>query len=524
VEYIQVGGVTQCSPGPLNLNSNIDYRVTTLPKKYVFGNTSQASNNYFMKVINLSNFVINNGDYLIIEVIPNQTQNQTSWDLYFTCLERFECDSCIQQYYPYPYGQEIILSTITSSSSFTCNLLNVNFTVTGCSANILANEDIFKYFHPEFGGLSNPYLPTTNSPSLNCQCMAPRPSFMTAMTPTPLGTFSPLGPLGGNCTIVNSGVTTTCTSNIPNTVNVTKVNNVITITCSSQTDRDAFYNSYLTRMTNIGWLPTPPLPTSVNYYKVIIFDHYQPININSNCADNQFTLKSWSFHPSSLVTTTNAPGNFQMIINMNLITNNYGGNDPLCSACSGTVTTFITSNVNPSYYADINYSSISNTALRSIDPFIRVRSIVRTTGTLIERVFAGYWQTPWYSNITYPYSGNPLTIIPSLSATTCDWTGSDGFFVYCDQLSWPTSIGCMASSWIPRKQSPNAQFLLPLCPGPDGQNPESISRGNYTEYIIRRTDVNDPRSFDIEVGTNGTVIYRQVGANPPIILDPNYFV
>ena len=82
----------------------------------------------------------------------------------------------------------------------------------------------------------------------------------------------------------------------------------------------------------------------------------------------------------------------------------------------------------------------------------------------------------------------------------------------------------MASSWIPRKQSPNPQFLFPLCPGPDGQNPESISRGNYTEYLIRRTDVNDPRSFDIEVGANGTVIYRQVGANPPIILDPNYFV
>ena len=133
------------SGAPINLNKNSDFRVSSIPKKYVFNSTSQATNNYFMKVINLSNFIINNGDYLIIEVIPNQTQNQTSWDLYFTCLERFECDSCIQQFYSYPYGQEIILSTLTSSSSLSCNLLSVNFQVTGCSENILANEDIFKY-------------------------------------------------------------------------------------------------------------------------------------------------------------------------------------------------------------------------------------------------------------------------------------------------------------------------------------------------------------------------------------------
>jgi hypothetical protein len=209
-----------------------------------------------------------------------------------------------------------------------------------------------------------------------------------------------------------------------------------------------------------------------------------------------------------------------MIINMNLITNNYGGNDPLCVTCSGTVNTFIVTNVTPSYNADINYSSTSNTALRSIDPFIRMRGIVRTVGSMSYLAQKGIWNVPWYSNITYPYSGSSLTIIPSLSATTCDWTGSDGLFVDCDGNAWPTTQGCMASTWIPRK----GPLTLPNCPGPDFQNPEIIHPNSYTEYKIRRTDVNDPRSFDIEVGTNGTVIYRQVGANPPIILDPNYFV
>ena len=529
VEFIQVGGVVSCpNTIPIDYNKNSDFRASIMPKKYVFNSVGLATNNYFMKVINLSNFVINNGDYLIIEVIPNQTQNQTSWDLYFTCLERFECDSCIQQFYSYPYGQEIILSTLTSSSSLSCNLLSVNLQVTGCSQNILANEDIFKYFHPMFFS-SNPILNTTNSlGGTTCACQSQNLSWMDALTVSSIGTSPSLGPLGGNCVIISTGITTTCTSNTPNTVNVTKVNNVITITCSSQTDRDAFYNSYLLRLNAIGWTPTPPLSTSIDYYKVIIFDHYAPLNINSSCGDNQYTLKSWSFHPSSLVSTSNAPGNFNMIIDMNLITNNYGGNDPLCSSCSGTVNTFIVTNVTPSYNADINYSSTSNTALRSIDPFIRSKGIQKTTGQMSQYKTAGVFNVPWYSNITYAYSGSPLTIIPSLSATTCDWTGSDGFFVDCGVNAWPnptTNTQCMASRWSPRKFNTGLpQDMLPICPGPDNQNPEKILPDSYTGYTIRRTDANDPRSFDIEVGTNGTVIYRQVGANPPIIFDPNYFV
>jgi hypothetical protein len=140
----------------------------------------------------------------------------------------------------------------------------------------------------------------------------------------------------------------------------------------------------------------------------------------------------------------------------------------------------------------------------------------------------GAFDVPWYSNITYAYSGSSYTIIPSLSATTCDWAGSDGFFVDCMVNCWPDPVAntpCMASHWSPRKlNSGLPQNMLPICPGPDNQNPEKIQPDTYTGYTIRRTDTNDPRSFDIEVGLNGTVIYRQVGSNAPIIIDPNYFV
>ena len=538
VEFIEVGGVIGPT-GPFSFSNGIDYRVVATPKLYKFGNLTD-SQNYFPKVLNLSNFVINSGDYLIIEVIPNSTQNQTSWDLYFTCLETFNCESCIHQYYTYPYGQEIILSSITPVFSLDCNRLYVNFSVTGCSGSTLLAEDIFKYFHPDFSGLSNPFLRTLNTPGAGgnaCGCGGAQSNYfgLTNNTGLSFGNQNfPLSPNGSaGCFIYSNGTTTLCTTNPPNTVIVTKINNVITITCSNQTDRDAFYNSYLSSLTSILWTPTPPLSTSINYYKVIIFDHYEPVSVASNCADNQFILKSWNFHPSSVVTTTNSPNDYKMIITMNLITNNYGSGNTLCGgSCSATTNTFINTEITPSYNIDPNYSSTSNTALRSIDPFIRNRGVGQSNGVgFMKTMGTTRMYIPWYSNITYPYSGTPLTIIPSLSATTCDWGGNDGFFKQNPWESQPNTL-CESSRWSPR-----VYIGPPFDPSNPNlvQNPLGFDDPTYTMYTVARTDVNDPRSFDIYAGnyinspTNfisqiAVLIYRQVGANPPIIFDPNYFV
>jgi hypothetical protein len=535
VEYITVGGIVTCTGGTFSFATGIDYRVSATPKLYKFG--SNNVNNYFPKVLNLSNFVINSGDYLIIEVIPNQTQNQTSWDLYFTCLETFNCETCVQQYYTYPYGQQIILSSINPIFNFDCNRLYVLFRLNGCSESTLLTEDIFKYFHPDFSGLSNPYLNTKNTMgSLACTCSTPQSNYFGLTYDTQLSfgsVLQPLSPFGGGCNIYSNGSTTLCTTNSPNTVTVTKVNNIITITCSNQTDRDSFFNSYSSQLSLISWTPTPPLSTSLDYYKVIIFDHYQPVNIASNCADNQFTLKSWNFHPSSVVTTSNAPGNYQMIITMNLITNNYGGGTPICvSPCSATTQSFINNEIVPSFNGDPTYSSTSNTALRSINPFARNKGVGPSSSTGNMNGYGStYMQTPWYSNITYVYSGNPLTIIPSLTATTCNWGGNgpfisgDGFF-----KTKASAAGCESDNWSPRVFPWDASDPALV------ENPIGFFAMYYTFYAGIRTDTNDPRSFDIYVGNkNGStpgsfwdslpvLIYRQVGANPPIIFDPNYFV
>jgi hypothetical protein len=144
---------------------------------------------------------------------------------------------------------------------------------------------------------------------------------------------------------------------------------------------------------------------------------------------------------------------------------------------------------------------------------------------------ATWMSFPWYSTITYPYSGSPLTIIPSLSATTCDFGGSDGFYKFQYGNSWAASVNCESAIWVPRPfvSSPSDPDL--------SINPVGIFPTDFTRYSIHRTDINDPRSFDIYVGdfnpgypvgvypgNLAVLIYRQVGANPPIIYDPNYFV
>jgi hypothetical protein len=534
VEFIDIGGLP-CSPSSIpSLSGGTDYRVAALPKKYVFGSINET-NNYFNKILNLSNFVINSGDYLVLEVIPNPTQNQTSWDFYFTCLENFNCETCVNNYISYPYGQQIILSSITSTFNFECNRLDIYLTLAGCDVSTLLSEDIFKYLHSDFSNLSNPSLQTRNIVG-GCACGGYQSGYYGLTNNQPLfGTSAfPLSPNGGGCLIISAGTTTLCTTNSPNTISVTKVNNVITITCSSLTDRDAFFNSYQTQLTAIGWSPTPPLSTSINYYRAIVLDHYQPLNINSNCADNQFVLKSWRIHPSSSVTTSNVPGNYQMIITMNLITNNYGGGNPICvSPCSATTGSFVANTITPSYNADSSYSSTSNTALRSFNPFARTVSVINAAGAGPMFYGASTWMYfPWYSNITYPYSGSPLTIIPSLSATTCDFGGTDGFYKIKGGSSslWPGSVNCESDAWGPRPMpvtGTDPNLLI---------NPTLISFTEFTRYTVHRTDINDPRSFDLYVGDfnpgyigfwNGNcavLIYRQVGANPPIILDPNYFV
>ena len=90
------------------------------------------------------------GDYLILEVIPNQSNSQTNWDFYFTCLDTFDCSLCLDSYLNTPY--KIKTTSIQNTAFGGCGQRNITFDLSGCSFSQIYSSDLWKY---SMGATSN---------------------------------------------------------------------------------------------------------------------------------------------------------------------------------------------------------------------------------------------------------------------------------------------------------------------------------------------------------------------------------
>ncbi len=460
VEYLETG---------VNVPNGNDFRDTTVPKRI----PSSYNTTYYAKPINLTNFIINSGDYLILEVIPNTSTNNTSWDLYFTCLENFDCVSCLENYTPF----KISASTLSSSVN-ACNELQIQANIIGCPT--YTNEDIFKYMH----SVINPNLPTFIWPNSNGSFTRSTYYNLAGHYPWNIGLS-----FNGTCYGGGNAWTTSCQTTPNNTITLNKTGSIITITCSSIIDRDTYYNSYIYTLNNIivGWVPTPPTPSNINYYQYIELRHLKPLSISSSCGDNQYTVVNYPIHPSSVVTIGGGVGAYTMTINMATITNQYPNSS--CNGCYGMADYYVNT-INGSVAAP-NVNDVSNNGLRYDYPFHSRSYMFATTPTTPNGPFgSASLYIPYYSTRTLPYSGSPLTIIPSLSATTCDFP-------------WMTFNNNI---------------------DPNNGNESQWWEYDFTPYRVYMTDINNPNSFEIRLVTTGAVIYQKIGTNPGVIIDPTYFV
>jgi hypothetical protein len=98
--------------------------LTTLPK-------SASTSLFISKVTFLTGLTRNSGDYLTLEVTPNQLNTQTTWDFYFTCLDTFDCSLCTDNYLDTPY--KINKSTITVGSPSNCGERTIVYQLSGCT-------------------------------------------------------------------------------------------------------------------------------------------------------------------------------------------------------------------------------------------------------------------------------------------------------------------------------------------------------------------------------------------------------
>ena len=461
VEYLTIG---QSVPG------ETDFRVSTLPKRIVMGYVDS----YYAKPIDLTNFTINSGDYLILEVIPNTGITQTSWDLYFTCLDNFSCDSCLETNSLF----KISASTITSSIVAPCNFLEIQMETIGCPS--YENEDIFKYMH----SVSNQNLQTLiygfnyYATQARYQNIDGGPSYYNSLS------------FNGNCQGTGGGLNITCQTTPGNTINFSKVGSTITITCTSQSDRDAYYNSYTNVYSQLtGWNPGPPSPTTLDYYQYLQLSHIVPLSPGSTCGDNQYTSKYYKIHPSSVVTIGGGPGAYTMVINMATITNQYPYSS--CNYCYAIVDSYV-SNINNDA-SQPNLTNITTNGLRYDIPFSAKYNIAYSVPTSPSGLLSvSELAIPYYSTITLPYSGSPLTVIPSLSATTCDFT------------------------WL------NYFNLI----DPSNGNETQYFQKEFASYWSVATDPNNISYFEIRYGGPSGIPIYEVNSSYPSghIIDPNYFV
>jgi len=391
LEYWKVGSTGNVTSAEL----------TTLPKS---ANTSS----FLSKVTSLTALTRNFNDYLTLEVIPNQFNTQTTWDFYFTCLNTFDCSSCLNDYLNTPY--KIKKSTISVGSPDSCGKRTLSYQLSGCTNTEINNSDIGEYMLTNIG--ANVFTTVTN---------------VGADDITSLKTLNEVFYTGSTQCSQRTTNTLVFCEEPPNTNTIGFKKSIsggtgyIEMTFSDLTDLAAFKSSYDTR--KVGWINDP---TNLNYYRYALLGI--PNATGSQPCGDPGGMTGYGIHFSSVMTTGGTAPNYTLTMTMPTITNSLAPYS-LCEVGCNTVPQQIVTNVNIQSTGTSNNTSgfiISNTGSRYTFPFYGteyvtydVQSGKYTGGTLNGTLIVNN-----SLNSTIPFSGNnsPYVQIPSLSSQTCDFS------------------------------------------------------------------------------------------------------
>jgi hypothetical protein len=397
LEYYNVG----------NDNSTTDFSNNLNPK--LVRNSLYSQQPGFNRVTCLTGLTRSVDDYLVLEITPNILNFKTDYDFYFTCLETFNCDTCFNNYLNSPY--KIQGSSITGITQ-SCNRLYISFNTSGCTTSDIENTDYYKYF----------YTPSIISPIFNS---AARYSTNGLISSFNIHWFS-----GVSCSQQGSASQTVCKPFSNNTLSFTKnlsgvggVGNIY-MTFSNYSDLLDFYNSY---NLVLSYATVISNPTDIRYYrfiylKVPVLSLDPNTALNESCGDTT-VFKDYFLHTSSVVTTGSTSNGWFMNVTMPTITKqiSFTNCELYCdSYIDGVVTTINYSSTGDSLN---NVSWINNSGNRVDIPFYGFSQITLNNNINTGSTFQNYEIISSYLNKTLPMSGTNYTIIPSLSAQTCDLIG-----------------------------------------------------------------------------------------------------
>lgn len=389
-------------------NNTTNVNLLTFPK-------SGQTNAFFSKVTSLTSLTRSPGDYLILEVIPNQNNTQTKWDFYFTCMDSFDCNLCLFDYLNTPYK---IKSTSITGITGSCSSITVRFDVSGCTSNSIFNSDIYKYQSTALTGIAATQFNTT---VYNTTGIIPRVANLLDWNETSCNIPYDVYVYPPVCSLPNT-----------NTIKFKKENTgpsgqgVIKMEFSSLSDLIYYKSSYDMLLPFSG---TPSNPADPNYYRYFVL--YIPKNAtpSTNCGDGT-TILNYFFHYSSVVTTgTTVGGAYTLNITMPTISDGLPPFDP-CDINCQSYTDNVVSTINQSSTGATNVEDFTtNTGSKYVRPFGQSRRLSIGVPTVKSATTVdGVYYLNTFLNSTVPFSGSssPYTQIPSLSAVTCNNFASIG--------------------------------------------------------------------------------------------------
>lgn len=364
-----------------------------------------GTGSFFAKVTCLTGFTISEGDYITIEITPNPANNNTKWDFYFECLENFDCSSCLDNHSDSPY--KILLSTV-ESTLVSCNRNQIYFQLTGCTNNQLSVSDTYKYFNTGYDSYGR-YNDVFSPQSYNNIFYFDRP-----ICEYIYNNFA-----GSTCGSPYTNCSPPSSETIIYSKTIENGEGLISMKFSSFDDFNHYYQSYILAINTTGVYYDN---TQYNFYSSINLKLPVPQNENEICGDTTI-YNTYTLHPTTVVTTGFTDSLYEMTMTMPTITQ--GIFPTACElGCSQSIDNFINSINQSSLSTTNNFTATTNVGSKYQKPFFCVKRTVETNSGFSGKTYEGFFYILSYANKTYPYSGQPITYISSLSAQTCNFDGN----------------------------------------------------------------------------------------------------
>jgi hypothetical protein len=377
----------------LNTNGGLSYiNPSTIPRQIYLVS--------YPKVLCLTGLTITPNDFLTIDVTPNTTNPDTSWNLSLKCFDTI--DTTLGDYEAYKNTSfKLSASTITPIIG-TCGYIRYTAKLIGGP---IALPQIYNYL----GGGASKHSPVNSNDNYGDMNLSGQSVCNNANLPD-IGTF--------NC--VSTG----------NTVIFNRTYNAITSAATYYMEFSNYFdfkNSYDSAIKVFLYSGTTN-PAIISYYRFVYLRHYYS-SINSPltiCGDNSRATDFYLHPPTMIVSSGMSASNYTLTVTQPRLppANNFSFTNCQIN-CQGNLN-YIINLINGSTTGATANNYISNVGLKGDRPFARIQvaNNPSTTGrATASTLFDSYVVYNSYGNKMYPYSGTS-TLIPSLSAITSSYIDS----------------------------------------------------------------------------------------------------